>query len=380
MRKFEEIKTKVQLVLQKDFTRVTLVFTFSRILILILGIFCAAVFPNSFIGRDLYASEIDPIQIWKQWDIPWYESIAKDGYEEYEFSKEKMSVFGFMPLYPTTVGLFMDITPFDDFMVAGIILSNIFSLLAIFILYKYIKRVSKKADAFLFIICFLPGSFYLSIPYTESLYLLFIALVFYLTHRKIYLLAFLFCGLAIITRIQSLALIAIPLVTLMLDNKILISKKSIYLIIGGVVTILPILIYSIYLNNIVQEPFAFLSSQAAWNNHATIPFRAFLFPIFESFSFRSTVHGLLWFFYLVYFIRNYKKFTPAELVFMFGVFAISTSTEIFYGTYRYVLSLIPLYRVIAEEKGIYKEIYFYVTAILMIIFVLAFVTGNTLAV
>jgi Gpi18-like mannosyltransferase len=61
------------------------------------------------------------------------------------------------------------------------------------------------------------GSFYLSIPYTESLFLLLVVATMVATRGGHYAIAGVLAGLSATTRVHGLALIAVPVVACWLD-------------------------------------------------------------------------------------------------------------------------------------------------------------------
>ena len=116
--------------------------------------------------------------------VDFYKSIAENGYEVRAYTASKQANWGFMPLYPITVGFFLKLIPLSFFNLASI-LSNIFSFAGVYILFKTLKeRLGENKSQFLVAYLFSAGSFYLSIPYNESLYILLLALVFYFTKKE----------------------------------------------------------------------------------------------------------------------------------------------------------------------------------------------------
>lgn len=76
---------------------------------------------------------------WIVWDSEWYLRIAQTGYSDVDkFLSGQYSTFGFFPLYPFIVKLFQIV--FWDYVIAGIVVSNIFLLISAFLLYLLVKR------------------------------------------------------------------------------------------------------------------------------------------------------------------------------------------------------------------------------------------------
>ncbi len=251
----KSLKQVVENAWKKDFIKVLVIFLASRVFIYSLGYIVTLSF---FTKSDVlpYLNEI-----WDKFDINFYRPIAENGYEIRPYTGDLQANWGFMPLYPITVGWFLKFIPISFFDLASIF-SNIFSFSGIYILFKTLKdRLGENKSQFLIAYLFSAGSFYLSIPYNESLYLLLIALVFYFTKKEYFLLAFVFTGLAVITRLQSLALLAIPGIAFLLSTNISWKNKIWRGFIYGLVFILPLGLFMLYLRQITGNPLAFKFNQ-----------------------------------------------------------------------------------------------------------------------
>lgn len=363
--------------IENDYVKVALILLLSRGLFLMVGFIYSYGFLN--LQDDLLNFE----RIWARLDAGFYKAIATNGYEVRPYDPNAQNTWAFMPLYPLVVSLVMRVLNLS-FFYSAVIVSNISTFFAVLILYKTLKdRLSSGWD-FLVFFLFSAGSFYLSVPYTESLYLLFIALTFYFTKKKQYYIAFFVAGLSVITRVQSLALFLIPAVALVINNsnKFKISVSTVrVLFFGTLLFSLPLGSFMLYLNSITENPLAFLQSQAAWNNSTPYPFQAF----FEMFAQKSRVatsyiHLIFWIPFIFLMLRNRKKIPLNELLFCLGLIGISTATFIFYGTYRYSLGLIPIYIALTNEEEWVKKIFFGFQLIFLVIFVFAFIVGFGMAI
>ncbi len=368
---------------QSDFAKVLAFFVASRLIIYIVGVIAAASLLNFNTGERSHFEAINPKETWYQWDVEWYEGIAKYGYNPKNPEVSPLNV-AFMPGYPLTVGLLMRLVGTNDFFWTATILSNILSIFAIYFIFKYFKSRVKNANEFLLVFFSTAGTFYLSIPYVESLYLFLLGLIFLLTQHKRYLLASFIAGLALATRIQALAFILIPAVDYIIVNKKSFSQlslaKYIMLFAMGTLFSIPLLSFMYYTHVHYNDPLAFLNGQEYWNNPTPFPLKSitglFLYP-------KSTwgfVHSILWFFYVFIIIRNYKRMQLNELLFCVVVLLISSTSELFYAVYRYVLPLIPVIVLITEEKDWVKKAFVYTNLILGTLLLIAFVTGSPIAV
>lgn len=199
--------------IKKDFLAIIGFFLLWRALIFALSIwginlFGIQEFPDSGM-RPLnynyeefdYGKELNSQSNWDGWQ---YISISQNDFEhEYQYA--------FFPLLPKLIGIFSD--TFDLNPVAtGIILANLFLLLAILYLYKllsidYGENVALKT---IFLLLIFPGSFFFGMIYTESLFLLLSVLCFYCLRKEKFLPLFIFGFLIALTRNLGV-LISLPL-------------------------------------------------------------------------------------------------------------------------------------------------------------------------
>ena len=114
--------------------------------------------------------------IWNRWDAPHYLDIARDGYQTIG---DPRFFIVFYPLYPWLVRAVSWVT--GDVFWAGVILSNTCLAAAAVILYRLFCRDmdGDSAGWAIVFLCVSPMSFFLGIPYTESLYLLLTVSFFY---------------------------------------------------------------------------------------------------------------------------------------------------------------------------------------------------------
>jgi len=116
------------------------------------------------------------INLWSRWDAPHYLDIARNGYQ---ITGEARYFIVFYPLYPWLVRAVGWVT--GDVFWAAMILSNACLAAACVLLYR-LFRMDMDGDSAgwgIVFLCFSPLSFFLSIPYTESLYLLLTVCFFY---------------------------------------------------------------------------------------------------------------------------------------------------------------------------------------------------------
>lgn len=143
------------------------------------------------------------------WDGNWYLGIAKDGYVVKE-GKESNVVF--FPLYPTIIKITKNITALP-WKVAGSLVSIIAIIIACQFLYKEIKDQWGKliARRSVFYMLIFPSSFFFSIMYTESLFILLAVLCFYYLRKEKWCLARLVAALLALTKTIGIVFFGIML-------------------------------------------------------------------------------------------------------------------------------------------------------------------------
>ncbi len=147
----------------------------------------------------------------KTWDANHYLFLAEQGYRPLHISN------AFFPLLPLVMRS-LSVVTFGDTLVAGLLASTLFALVALTYLFLLIRRTHGEEVAFrtgLLLLAF-PTAFYLGLVYTESLFLaLAIGLFYYLAERRTWPAAA-FAFLLSLTRPTGLLLVVPVLVALFL--------------------------------------------------------------------------------------------------------------------------------------------------------------------
>ena len=141
--------------------------------------------------------------IWNRWDALQYLKIAQEGYVS---KGDDRFLIVFFPLYPALVALLQLIV--RDYLLSAFIVSGFASLAAALALRSLVKldrseRTAQLAVVFLFIF---PTSYFLHIPYTESLFLALVIGSFVAARKRYWVWAGVLGGLACLTRINGLIL------------------------------------------------------------------------------------------------------------------------------------------------------------------------------
>ena len=170
-----------------------------KILVLIFG------FHAYQVLSDVSLSDFQSyLNLWTHWDAQNYLYIAEFGYAS---AGEKRFLLVFFPLFSFLTALFAIV--FRNYVLSAFIVSTIASFaLGVFfrLLVKldYSEKTAQKAVFFLFIF---PTSYFLHIPYTESLFLALAIGCFWAARTNKWLLAAILGGLACQTRINGILLV-----------------------------------------------------------------------------------------------------------------------------------------------------------------------------
>ena len=328
------MKEKIQKFLKQDICIITLLFILSRILLLIF------ILRKQLTNTTIY-------------DAIHYISIAKNGYT-------KEALYAFFPLYPLSIRLVHHIIP--SYKVTAMLLSNLFSLLSAFVLYKMIDNKKKKILA-ITLLLFSPILAYTTIGYTESLYLLLTITSFYFYKKKNYLISGLFIGLSIITRNTGLVLLG----AIGLDMLFNIYKKKNTIKELIQLSIIPIIItisYHAYLYINTKDIFKYVTVQfTEWNrthcNLITMIIKDIKFVIKYNNSIYIFIQDLLFYIIaLIYSIKYIKKERAQSIYMIVSLILFTTTcrttnwlTLPSIGLFRYVFSLFPMYTLPIKEKN-----------------------------
>lgn len=142
--------------------------------------------------------------IWQRWDATHYLKIAETGYTGVG---DDRFLIVFFPLYPFLVSCFSFVT--RDYLLAAFLVTGIASVAAGLVLRELVKldhpeRTARLAVLFLFIF---PTSYFLHIPYTESLFLALVIGSFLAARKRLWFTAAILGALACMTRVNGLILI-----------------------------------------------------------------------------------------------------------------------------------------------------------------------------
>lgn len=163
------------------------------------GVICAALGSGHPVHRagDLLA-------VWNRWDAPHYLFVAQHGYAP---TGEGRLFLVFFPLYPWLVRATAWVV--QDALSAAFLVSGVASVLAVVLLYRLARLdvaepVARRAALFALVF---PTSYFLHIPYTESLFLALVLLAFLAAREGRWRVAGLVGVLASLTRPNGILLL-----------------------------------------------------------------------------------------------------------------------------------------------------------------------------
>lgn len=357
--------------LKKDLLQISLRFVITRVLILAIGFICWAVFPErgqvSHIKRQIQNADFK--QVWNKFDSVWYPKLAKEGYPQRSFTNSTEETWGFMPLYPIAMHLMGKLFGLDLFY-AGILISNLCAMFGLFVIYKLGQEKFKTGNDTVNMVLISTGGFFLSLVYAEGLFFLLSALVFYLSHRNKYAVAFIIAGLASITRIQGCLLFVIPAVDIISNN----FRTSYRHIPSALLGLVPMAALMIYLDATCGEPLAFIRIQYAWGSTETYPLQGFVHLFTKASPGSSFMNASFWLLIVGAVLSQYRKLPLSYLVFTLLYFMLSTSNEIVYGTTRYALGLIPLFVAVPVSSKYVRELFIFLNLLFLGVAIATFVT------
>jgi hypothetical protein len=258
--------------LTRDAVRVPLtVFTLSRLYIFLLGAISMQIDqilpPVAALGY--YMPDLDGwqhyfIQPWRNWDGHWFALIAQEGY----FEKPTTAFFPLYPLLLRAGSWLLD----GQIELAGVLISNVTLLGALYLLYQLIQLDFPRAVArrtILYLALF-PTAYYLGAVYSESLFLLLSVGSLYAARRDRWWIAGALGFFAALTRSHGILLL-IPLAIMFIRQEGWHPRRwranpiSIALVPAGLLT------YMVYLRRLWNDPLIMLTAQKGWDRYSANP-------------------------------------------------------------------------------------------------------------
>lgn len=222
---------------------------------------------RSFLKRLGRAAEVG--------DGLWYLNIARDGHDQEPFNADRQHSWAFFPLYPLLVRTATSVT--KELPLTASLLSHIFFFAALVMLHKtalLFQRQDGDADRTVFYLAAFPTSYFFSLPFTESLFLLLTVSSFFLALRERWWGAGIVGALASATRLAGIFLLPALVVLYWQRHR---GKGLRANLLGLCVIPAGLIAYMLYLRSITGNALAFLDIQSAWGHRPNF----FLRPLFD---------------------------------------------------------------------------------------------------
>lgn len=282
------------------------------------------------------------LNMWSVWDTKWYISIAEDGYGKSRVPFEHTDNKGFLPLFPILIWFFSTFLFFGNTHLAGLLISNVCLILALFFFKKLIQsepRLTESVDMkdiWWYVLLF-PTSYYLSAIYSESLFLLLSILVFYFVNKKGFVKASFIFSLACLTKTFGIFLI-IPIIIGIFKQKHTVSFSQLLACIPAAAT-LP-LIYCAYMYHISGDPLAYIHIQQLFFRHSwREPIHVMTEALFYKNSFANTWNSLFALFSLGALYLAAKKIPYTYTLYALVYIMFTPFTGVMDGSSRYMTTL-----------------------------------------
>lgn len=376
-----------------------------------LALFALSFFANFFIKYQPSFPYYDQLANYglPQWLYSWanfdgvhYLTIINNGY----FGTGLIQAF--FPLFPMLVKF---INVINNPLLIGIFLLTILSYILFISFYQFSKIFFKK-DHFLNLLIFtlFPTSFFFGAFYTESLFIILVIQSFIHSHKKKWLIAAIFAGLASATRIIGIFLLPALLWDYLISNESFVSliseikkKKfweNIYNKLFSRTTLLITLLsssgliaYMIYLYLRFDDPLYFFHVQSEFGGGRQESLVSYPQVVFRYIKILLTARpfDLKYFAYVQEFIAGtigllaillpYKKIKSSHLIFSLGAFFIPTLTGTFSSMPRYILACLPLFFFIGMnlKNKKTKIAYLVISTLLLTINTILFIQGYWVA-
>ncbi|HUS14548.1 MAG TPA: hypothetical protein VM536_05960 [Chloroflexia bacterium] len=160
-------------------TRALFIFIVLRVLLSLVTLLTAGLLPLQAGLHDTYQRSYEPaLDAWARWDSEYYLDIAAGGYA----ARPQLAVF--FPLYPMLIAAVAPIFQ-QDLVLAGIVVSSLACLVALFYMFKLaaLELGEASAERAMLYMAIYPMALFMFAVYTESLFLAVLLATFYYTRR-----------------------------------------------------------------------------------------------------------------------------------------------------------------------------------------------------
>lgn len=207
---------------------------------------------------------------WDKWDSNWYTNIALNGYTDPKTT-------AFFPLFPLLERVLAPLTHNHPFY-AGLLISNLAGLGMLMILYRIVATDfdQERAVRTVLYLAVFPTAFFFAAAYTESLFMFFSLLTFFLWRRGHWWLAGLVAIFSGLTRPTSICLL-IPFIYEYLYQHDFQWRKFRFNVLSGIGTAGGIILFGLYGYIKFHDALAFSHAQQSpdWQRYYSLPWKGF---------------------------------------------------------------------------------------------------------
>jgi hypothetical protein len=224
----------------------------------------------SLVGGRVWPEMLRMMMVGDAW---FYRQIAETGYEQPTPDAKPKNTWAFFPLYPLLLKA-LGGTSDRSFWILSVIVSNgalLGALFAVAAAGRALGASDDDAERAVWYIALFPTSYFLSLPMTESLFLLLSAAAFLAAARERWAVSGIAAGLAAATRVIGICLLP-ALLLLPLQKRERLSKQQLWLLSIP----LSLLAFVAYLYIHTGDPLAFVHAQTLWGRSG--PRFAMAFP------------------------------------------------------------------------------------------------------
>ena len=305
-------------------------------------------------GRPSYAQLVQPFG---NWDGVNYTQIAEGGYPAGPLDLtpgHPGHLWGFFPGYPMLVRAMSALIP--DTITAGIVVSSVCELLALYFLAKLLLQETRDGDSARFgtwLLALYPYAVFLTALYTESAFLAGATASLYYMRRGAHGRACIAAGLAMAMRITGLALIPALLLEYLARRRFKPGPG----LLAIAASLLPLIGFMLYAHHLTGDAFAYqhVQQSASYGNRTTVfpwtgldnTWRAATSDQQQSASTyifsMEVLFGVAGFVALVVMAAMWRRVAPSLTLFAAGVWVLGTSLTYWLGMPRYEMTMVPIY-------------------------------------
>ncbi len=340
---------------RKDAKKIAAIFIIYKILVLTVAYGSYALIPEDLTKRK--HSDTPWLDPFAQLDARAYLDIAKNGYNA-EFNGT--TNYGWYPLYPLLIKTFS----FIGYELAAFLIANVFSFTAILLLYVLVKgefneKIAKKS---IFYALFFPAAFFLTVMYTESLFLTLVLAMFLFARESKWHYTGILGFFAALARPQGIIML-VPMAYMYWrkEKKISAAAFALLLIPLGTMSLM------VYHYSITGDPLIQFSTQSAYQRGLSLlgPFNALMLTIREITTEPALLDVLVGVFNisiallltgLLYLSRN--KIKPEYIIYFVLSLAVPLFSSSLASISRFGLVMFPTFMTLAvlSEKKEYRRL------------------------